>query len=711
MIIKSVVLCVLIAALLPINVASQNSSTPASTSSPNGQFTLKASTEVVLVNVTVRGKNDMFIRDLKSGDFTVLEDGKKQEIVSLDVENTDSVVTAEAPKTELLGNLNPAPGTAAPSNPPRAPETELKDRRLIVLFFDLTAMQTEEIERAAKSAMDYADKQMAPADLVSVITLSNSLKVDLDFTSDKAALKTAMTSLIGGSNEGFTNGAAADTTDTTDTSDAASGFTPDETEYNIFNTDRRLQALVNLANDLSVVPQRKSVIYFSGGMERTGVENQTQLRLAINAASRANLSFYPVDVRGLEAMVPGGAAFGGGGGRGGGGGARGGGGGTSVYSGRGVLSQYDSNFASQETLVTLANDTGGRAFLDSNDFAPAFTKVHEDTSFYYLLGYISSNTQRDGRYRRITVRVNRTDLKDAKVEFRKGYYAPADFQHSTKESREQQLQDQLISDVPSSDFPVYLSTGYFRMGDNRYFVPVSVVVPGSQIPFTRASEQDRATLDIIAVMRDEAKRPFGTIRDTVKLALNTSQDVQRKNVQYDGGFLLPPGKYTVKFVVRENQTGRMGSFEAETTVPDLKAAPVKVSSVILSNQKQPAKQKNNPLVREGSQIIPNVTHVFSSGQHLYLYYEVYDPAKPAEADEKATARVLTNVAFYKGAVKAYETPLVQADDVNVPERKATAFELDVPLEELKPGFYTCQINVVDDAAGKFVFPRLALLVR
>jgi len=711
MIIKSVVLCVLIAALLPINVASQNSSTPASTSSPNGQFTLKASTEVVLVNVTVRGKNDMFIRDLKSGDFTVLEDGKKQEIVSLDVENTDSVVTAEAPKTELLGNLNPAPGTAAPSNPPRAPETELKDRRLIVLFFDLTAMQTEEIERAAKSAMDYADKQMAPADLVSVITLSNSLKVDLDFTSDKAALKTAMTSLIGGSNEGFTNGAAADTTDTTDTSDAASGFTPDETEYNIFNTDRRLQALVNLANDLSVVPQRKSVIYFSGGMERTGVENQTQLRLAINAASRANLSFYPVDVRGLEAMVPGGAAFGGGGGRGGGGGARGGGGGTSVYSGRGVLSQYDSNFASQETLVTLANDTGGRAFLDSNDFAPAFTKVHEDTSFYYLLGYISSNTQRDGRYRRITVRVNRTDLKDAKVEFRKGYYAPADFQHSTKESREQQLQDQLISDVPSSDFPVYLSTGYFRMGDNRYFVPVSVVVPGSQIPFTRASEQDRATLDIIAVMRDEAKRPFGTIRDTVKLAVNTSQDVQRKNVQYDGGFLLPPGKYTVKFVVRENQTGRMGSFEAETTVPDLKAAPVKVSSVILSNQKQPAKQKNNPLVREGSQIIPNVTHVFSSGQHLYLYYEVYDPAKPAEADEKATARVLTNVAFYKGAVKAYETPLVQAVDVNVPERKATAFELDVPLEELRPGFYTCQINVVDDAAGKFVFPRLALLVR
>jgi len=701
----------LIAAMLPLNVVSQTPSTTVSKSSSQGQFTLKTSTEVVLVNVTVRDKNDNFIRDLKPQDFSVLEDGKKQEIISVDVENTDSVVKAESPTTPVLGNLSPSPTPASPPNakPNPANESELKDRRLIVLFFDLTSMQPEEIDRAAKSALDYTAERMAPADLVSVVTLSNSLKVDLDFTADKEALQAVMAGFTSGVGEGFANGATPDANaDATDTSDAAASFTPDETEYNIFNTDRRLQALVTLSNDLSGIPQRKSVIYFSGGMQRTGVENQTQLRAAINAATRANLSFYTVDVRGLEAVIPGGNAAGGSGSSGGGGR---GGGGTSVYSGRGVLSQYDTNFASQETLVTLATDTGGRAFLDTNDFAPAFTKVHEDTSFYYLLGYISTNGQKDGRYRRITVRLNRTDLKDAKVEFRKGYYAAADFQHSTKESREQQLQEQIVSDVPTSDFPVYVSTGYFRMADNRYFVPVSVVVPGSQIPFTRASEQDRATLDLIAVMRDEAKRPFGTIRDTVKLAVNTSEEIHRKNVQYDSAFLLPPGKYTVKFVVRENQTGRMGSFEAAVTVPDLKAVPVKISSVVLSNQKQPAKQKNHPLVREGTEIVPNVTHVFSSGQHLYFYYEVYDPAKPADATDKAAARVLTNVAFYKGAVKSYETPLVEADQVNVPERKATAFELDVPLSELKPGFYTCQVNVVDDAAGKFVFPRIPLLVR
>jgi VWFA-related protein len=522
-------------------------------------------------------------------------------------------------------------------------------------------------------------------------------------------LKTILTALDTGSNEGLGDAAAVDTTgDSTDAStDAAAAFTPDETEYNIFNTDRRLQALANIANDLSSIQQRKSVIYFAGGMQRTGMENQTQLRLAINAATRSNLSFYTVDVRGLEAIIPGGAA--GGSGQRTGGGARGGGG-SNAYSGRGMLSQLDTNFSSQETLATLANDTGGKAFLDTNDFAPAFARVQEDTSSYYLLGYISNNPARDGRYRQITVRLNRSDLKDVRLDYRRGYYAPSDFEHSNKETREQQLQDQLMSDIPTSDFPVYVSTGYFRIGDNRYFVPVSVVVPGSQIPFTRASEQDRATLDLVGIVRDEVKRPFGQLRDTVKFNVNTSQEI-RKNVQYDGSFLLPPGKYTLKFVIRENQTGRMGSFETTLIVPDLKVDSVKVSSIVVSNQKQPAKAKNNPLVHEGTEIVPNVTHVFSSNQHLFLYYEVYDPAKPTGAAEKSAARILTNVALYRGAAKIYETALVEAAEVNVPDRKATGFELDVPLSDLKPGLYTCQINVIDDAAGKFAFPRLTLLVR
>jgi len=657
------------------------------------KYTLRTETELVLVNLSVRDKNGNFVRDLKKEDFTLSEDGKQQEILSLDVENTDSIVGSEPAPANLLGPLRLS-NTADATQVPQVTETDLKDRRLILLFFDLTSMQPEEVERAAKSALQYVDKQMSPADLVAVVSLSNSLKVNLDFTAERDAVINVLQAFDLGAGQGFEAGPTGDPEATPDT---AAAFTADETEYNIFNTDRRLQALRSIAENLARVEQRKSLVYFSGGMERTGIENQAELRSAVNAAIRANLAIYSVDVRGLQAIVPGGEARSAS--------LRG----TSVYSGQAMTKAYDSTFASQETLVALAADTGGQAFIDTNDFQPVFAKLREDTSFYYLIGYHSTNPARDGRFRRIAVQIKkRTDLK---LEFRRGYYAPADFAHATKEDRERQLQEQLLSDLASTDFPVYLSAGYFRSGDNRYFVPVSVVVPGSEIPFTRENQQDRATLDLIGVVRDEAKRPFGSIRDTVKLSVNTSQEVQRKNVQYDGGFLLPPGKYVLKYVVRENQTGRMGSFETDIVVPDLKTAPVRVSSVIISNQKQPARQKNNPLVREGSEIVPNVTHVFSSNQHLFLYYEVYDPAKPAESSEKSAARILTNVAFYRGNVKAYETPVLEADQINVPKRKAAGFELDLPLANLKPGFYTCQINVIDDAAGTFAFPRLALLIR
>jgi len=667
---------------------------------PTG-YTFRSQSELVLVNVTARDSHGNLVRDLKQGDFTILEDNKTQQVSSFDVENTDIAPTVAQPTNPLLGATRPIP-----AKPPDATATNsaaFKDRRLIVLFFDLSSMQPDEVDRAVAAAETYVEKQMTAADLIAVVSLSNSLNVNLEFTEDRAALKKTLAGFGAGAGEGFDAGTTGTTEGTADTGQA---FTADDTEYNIFNTDRRLEALHSIADRLAAVDQKKSLIYFSSGMDRTGIENQAQLRAATNAAVRANLAIYTMDIRGLQAMVPGGEAQNAS--------LRG----TSPYSGQSTLNQYNSNFSSQETLVTLAGDTGGRAFLDSNDFGRVFTGVQQDTSFYYMIGYRSTNTARDGRFRRITVRVNRPGLK---LDFRKGYYAPADFQHSTREDREQQLQDELASELPTTDLPVYLSAGYFRMADNRFYIPVSVIVPGNEIPFTRSSDQDKATLDVLGVVLDPEKRPLGAVRDTVKLAIDQSQLVQRKNVQYGSSFILPSGKYHLKFVVRENQSGRMGSFETDLVVPDLKNVPLKMSSIVLASQLQPStkKKSDNPLVRDGNEIIPSVTHVFSANQHLYLYFEVYDPSKstPSAAatgagnSTKNPIKLLTNVAFFRGKTQAYQTPLVENSELGVPDRHAAVFQLDVPLAQLKPGFYTCQLNVIDDAGGKFLFPRLALLVR
>ena len=504
-----------------------------------------------------------------------------------------------------------------------------------------------------------------------------------------------------------------------------SAFAADDSEFNSLNTDRELFAIRAIAKSLERVDQRKSMLYFSGGLTRNGIENQASLRAATNEAAKANMAIYSVDTRGLQALPPVGDA------------SKGSLRGNSAYSGGAATAQLAANFSSQETLGTLAADTGGKFFSDSNDFAPAFQQVQHDTEAYYIIGFHSSNQKKDGTYRHLTVKINRPDVK---LEFRPGYYAPADFTHQKTEDRELALTEEMRSDLPATDVALYLQALYFRQTENSFYIPVSLLVPGSQIPFVKNGDRDKATLDIIGQVKKVVIDPkvtgpnaesqsvtVGNVRDTVKLAVDAAQQVQRKNIQYSTGFTLAPGKYHLKFVVRENQSGNMGSFETDIQVPDLKKVPLKLSSVVLASQRVPNTTKppkgatESPLVRDGLEWVPNVAHVFRQDQHLYFLYEVYDPTKQKGAAEPAASpgltrrdggpvHVLTSIEFLNGGTKVYETPLVTADAINDPVRGAVAFQFDVPLTQLKPGTYICQVNVIDDAGGSFTFPRMAVRV-
>jgi len=664
-------------------------------------FTMKVQTDIVLTNVVVRDKKTgEVVKGLKQSDFTILENGKPQTIASFDYQNVDeaavlresATVTGKATIADLL-NRDFAASPAA-----------LRDHRLIVMFFDLSSMQPEDIDRAVEAAQDYVNKKMQPADLVALVSMATGLSMDQDFTSDKAAVLKGLGKYNGTEGTGFANGNEGGNSG--GTSDDASSFTADDSEYNSLNTDRELYAIRTIAKSLERVDQRKSMLYFSGGLTRQGVENQASMRAATNEAVKANMAIYSVDSRGLEAMPPVGNA------------SKGSLRGTAAYSGGAMQSQLDANFGSQETLATLSSDTGGKAFFDSNDFAPAFQQVQHDTEAYYIVGFHSTNTARDGSYRHLTVKLNRNDVK---IDYRPGYYAPADFQHQKTEDREVALTEQLQSDLPATDVAVYLQALYFRVEGDKFFIPVSLIVPGSQIHSVKNGDRDKANIDVMGQVKNAQGIVVGNVRDNVKLTLDAAQQVQRKNIQYSTGFTLAPGKYHLKFVVRENQTGAMGSFETDLQVPDLKKSPLKLSSIVLSSQRVPntAKKTASPLVRDGVEWIPNVPHVFRQDQHLYFLYEVYDPSKQKGTPEPASSpgltrresgpvRVLTNIEFLSGGVKVYETLLVEAKAINIPERGAVAFQFDVPLTQLKPGTYVCQVNVIDDAGGSFSFPRMAM---
>jgi len=661
---------------------------------PQSGFVLKMNGELVLTNVVARDtKTGEVVRGLKQSDFTVFESGKRQQISTFDFESVDMATPLNEATVSGLA-------AGATSNGSKAvvvakPE-DLRNHRLIVMFFDLTSMQPEDLDRSVDAAQDFLKKKMQAADLVALVSLGDTLKVDQDFTADKSALAREVAVYNGTEGQGFEQGATANSNQVEDTT----GYTPDESEYNDLNTDRELFALRAVAKSLEKINEKKSLLYFSGGISRDGIENQASLRSAINAAVRANLAIYSVDVRGLQAISPLGDA------------STGSLRGTGAYGGGALLNNMNANFDSQEVMSTLSTDTGGKAFFDSNDFAPAFAQVQRDTSAYYAIGFRSTDPARDGRYRKLTIKINRPGIK---LEHRPGYYAPADFKHSGREDRERELNEQLASDLPATDMAVYLDALYFRLDENRFFVPVSLIVPGSQIPFVKGGDKDKATLDIIGSVIDEAKRPIGQARETVKLNLDPSLQARQKNIQYTTSFNLPPGKYQLKFVVRENQTGRMGSFEAEITLPEMKKAPLKMSSILLASSRQPSK-KDSPMVRGGQEYVPNISHVFRQDQHLYLLYEIYGPAHEKLAADapkgtKAGINLLSSLELIQGSTKVYETPLVQAKTINVQGRDAVAIELDVPLAGLKPGQYICQLNVIDDAQGSFAFPRFAVLVR
>lgn len=654
--------------------------------------------DLVVVDVVVRDKAGAVVRGLTASDFEIREDNRPQQIVSFDTEEVTATPPAATPIPQVLsaGANSAAPNAATPNGASTTAGSEpirredLAGRRLIVLLFDLSSMQPEELERAGRAAAEYVDKQMVAADLVAVATVNTTLNVVSDFTGDREQVKAALAQFTSVNAVGFDTPAAE--TAATDENAAATGdaATADTAEYDLFNNDARLRAIRSLSETLAPIEQKKSILYFSGGMTRSGGDNQVELRAATSAAVRANVALYPVDTRGLQAVVPGGDA------------SRASARGVAAFSGRGVNQQFDRLFASQDTLQTLAADTGGRAFLDTNDFGAAFAQVQRDTSSYYLIGYSSTNAVKDGRFRRISVRLKRSDLR---VEARAGYYADRDFAHTGRQDRERQLEEQITAPVSATDLPVVVSSGWFRLATDRYYVPLSVAVSGA--PLQRAPQ--KGTLDVLGVIRDEQGRPVGRMRETLDLGTEAASGSSSRQVLYQSGLTLPPGRFAVKVVVRENASGAMGSFETGVFVPDLKQAPVRVSSVTLSTLVRPVagrRRSDSPLVREGVELLPSLSHVVDRSGKMYFYYEVYDPAAI-----NGRPSLKTSLSFYRGTVKVFETPLVERSDLDAADRHAALFQFEVPASSFQPGLYTCQVNIIDDVAGTFVFPRLAVYVR
>lgn len=683
--------------------ARQDSSTPPL---PRKTVTFETTTQLVIVNIFVKDRDGMPIQGLKASDFTITEDGKPQQIRVFEYQRLEDQPEPAVPA--LATRPAPAPARSALKPPVavsiaagRSGEIKYKDRRLLALFFDLSGMPVADQIRAQKAARQFIRTQLTASDMVAVMSFATELTVLQDFTSDRDQLLRAVDSLRPG-DIGTANGSTGDDSE----GDTGAAYTADDSEFNIFNTDRKLAALESAAKMLGQLSEKKALVYFASGMTRTGIDNQAQLRATVNAAIRGNVAFYPVDSRGLVASAPIGDAT------------QASPGGQAMYSGNSQRSARDNFQSQQETLYALASDTGGKALLDTNDLAQGITQAQKDIASYYILGYYSTNPAPDGRFRRIKVEVNKN--LHAKLDYRSGYFASKEFRKFDSSDRERQLQEALMLGDPVTDLSLALEVNYFRQARDRYFVPVSVKIPGSDIELAKKGGAASTRLDFIGQVRDEKGNLQGTVRDeiTVKLEGESAVKLASENLEYDTGFTLPPGTYDLKFLARENETGKMGTFETRFLIPDLTREQQyqPISSVVLGYQREKldatvaSAERNkkliaaNPLVRNGEKLIPSVTKVFRKDQDLFVYLEAYQPAAAQ------TETMVATLSFYRGKVKAFETAPLEVEEGLDTKSKAVPVSFSVALARLQPGRYTCQVSLLNPSAQKFAVWRAPMVV-
>jgi len=657
------------------------------------QVIFRTSSQLVIETVGVK-RNGMPVEGLTAKDFIVTEDGVAQTISVFEYQKLPEVPSAPLP-ADPIGVVDPLPKLPKTQIAPETPgDVKYRDKRLLALYFDLTAMPIPDQLRALAAAQKFVSTQMTPADLMAIMTFSSgSVQVLQDFTDDRRRLLSIIQTLAVGEDENATSTDA----------DTGAAFGQNDAEFNIFFTDRQLSALQTAASMLGKLSEKKSLLYFASGLRLNGTNNQAQLHATTNAAIRAGVSFWPIDARGLMAQAPLGDA------------SKGSPGGLAMYTGASAMAAITNIQRSQDTLWTLGADTGGKALLDVNDLSLGIVNAQRAFSSYYIIGYYTSNSNLDGKFRRIKISLR--DGLSGDLDYRQGYYAGKEFRKFTTADKERQLEDALMLGDPITELTIAMEIGYFQLNRAEYFAPVVVKIPGSELALAKRGGAEHTLLDFIGEIKDEFGSTVSNIRDKadVKLSDNTAAELAKRPFAYDTGFTLLPGKYTMKMLVRDAETGRIGTYQSGFVVPNLNKEEkrIAISSVVLSSQrvdmreavfnatkdkdKAQIQQSVNPLVQDGMKLIPSVTRVFTRGQDMYVYLQAY------QQNVDAAHPLIAYVSFYKGQTKAFETPPLQVTESLNNRLKTMPLKFTFSLQKLPPGEYLCQVTVIDASGEKAAF--------
>ena len=671
-----------ILALTTLSVGTLRGQAPAPPPAPQQPpITFRAEVNYVEVDARVLDQQGKFLPGLKPEDFEVLEDGKPQKIaafslVNIPLERVERPLFASRPvEPDVRNNLQGADG-----------------RIYLIVLDDLhtNALRSPRTKQAAKM---FIERYVGANDLAAVIHTGGRTDANQDFTNSQRLLLQAVDKFMGRKLRSSTMNKIDDYNRRSGTALESDPATDFEDKERGFQARAALDTVRNLANYLgNIRGRRKAIVMFSEGIDyniydimsinNSGATEATVVmdatRDMIAAATRANVAIYGVDPRGLGASFDNLAeiqSFP-----------------DDTSLGLNQSALYNEVRLAQDSLRTMSDETGGFAVVNRNDFETAFQRIVDDNSSYYMLGYYSSNERRDGRFRKIEVRLkNRPGLV---VRARKGYVAPRgrapETKAAAKEGASPELKEALESPLPLPGLPLAVTASVFKGPGAKGSVVISTFIHGGSLPMTESNGMFKNDLEIVGIATDDKGKSFTTDRNTVNLKMKaeTANRVKATGFRVIQSLDLAPGRYLLRVGVKEANTRTAGMVTYDLEVPEFTKAPLTMSDIALTSAMSgaaPTIRPKDPLEK----LLPGpltTYREFPAIDEVALFTEVYDNIKLAHKTEiVATVKA-------EGGQTVWESREEHDSSELAGSAGGYGFQARVPLNKLAPGLYVLRVE-------------------
>lgn len=664
------------------------------------QATFKADVNLVEVHAVVTDARGEFVRGLSKDDFEVYESGRLQAPTVFHL--------VDAP---LAGRTAAPPGVAAVEPDVRATAARFEGRLYVLVLDDLhtSALRSQLVRRAARQ---FIERHLADGDLAAVVHTSGRTEAAQELTPSRRLLLAAVDKFQGQKlpaltaerlavhlNDRDVERSVASASGDENTSSSASTTRPDDPRdaERGMNAQRALGAIRDIARWMSDVPgRRKSLVLFSEGIEydiydvfnnRAASSIMADAREAIAAAQRANVTIFAVDPRGLtqlgdEAITIQSLS-------------------DDPHVDYGTTAGFQKELLmAQESLISLADETGGLAIVRTNDITGGLTRVEQDTSRYYVLGYVSDPSQSPGKFRRIDVKVKRPGLK---VRARRGY-VPADLKMTrrtadVKPGTSPALVAALTNPVPVGDVPFRVWAAPFKGAGKNASIALAVEIDGASLKYQQRDDRFLEGLEMSIIAADPDGKVRGSDRQTMSLKLKA----ETHQIMMAGGGVrmlsrieVPPARYQIRVGVHESNGGAIGSVPFDLEVPDYAKAPFSMSGLVVTSTGAPklVTVKPDAVLKEVLPLPPVATRSFAATETISVFAEIYDRSTPTPHEVDLAVRVVPK-AGGAAVFTSNEARTVPASG----SLRTVGYKADIPLKDVPAGDYVLRVDAKSRAGG------------